>query len=107
MKRIIVLLLFLTLICGGAFAGPLAPWGWGLALGGATGACIQYIGGYSENALYFWIASGVGGGLVLLDLLFSSSGSSSTAQAKPNEILKHVSLGAAPGTGYIGLRFEF
>jgi hypothetical protein len=106
-KRIAVLLLLFMMVFGRVFAGPLAPGGWGLVLGGAAGAGTMYILDDPQTASYCWIVSGIGCGLLLLDLLFTGGGSSSTAQAQSNTVLEHVSLGVTPNAAYLGVRLEF
>jgi hypothetical protein len=103
-KKTVAVVVLLLLVCGGAFAGPFAPLGWGFVAGGATGVIVGYALDYHELDVGSYILLGGGVLIVLLDLAFSDN--SSMAQAKSNPILKRVSFGVAPNAAHIGVRFS-
>lgn len=107
-KKVIAVLVLLMLVSGAAFGGWFGVIGWGAFVGGGAGAAYGLIAGIEDDSSIYYAAGVAGGGLILilLDLLFSDSGSVAQAPSK-NPALEHVSFGVAPNSAYIGVNFKF
>jgi hypothetical protein len=109
-KKLIMVLLILVLVCGahsqGAFAGPLAPAGWGAIAGGATGVITGFALDFHDMDTVSYILLGTGGLLLLLDWAFSDSPSTALVPQE-NPVLEHVSFGVVPNAAYVGVNFHF
>ena len=99
-------LVLLMLVCGGAFAGPLGWIGGAAVMGGGAGTLINIAFGQEDLSIGLGI---MGGGLLLLllDLAFGDSGSSTAQAPSENPVLRHVSFGVAPNAAYAGVNFTF